>query len=269
MLTHLVPPSSLFSWCWRCSSGTPRPGTRRSGWIQPSRPRARRSPPTRAYRGPPAWCGDWSRPRRRQISSSPASSWRGAARWSIPGRSQALPALVAFALVLATGPRRPRASRGTPRGSRSTHRAGCATPLLADGGGEAELEDQLRLVGGRQHRAEQPVELVVVADDAREAGCRGRCRPAVEANATVELQVALSATAGRSCSVGTAAQARTPSAWVPMSSRTGVCSFFSPGRAEKRAGWLVVVELVGPGYARSWAAGSVTAAATSEERARS
>ena len=42
---------------------------------------------------------------------------------------QALPALVGFVLVRRfLGRRRPRASRGTPRGSASTRRAGCATP---------------------------------------------------------------------------------------------------------------------------------------------
>ena len=54
-----------------------------------------------------------------------------------------------------------RASRGRRRGCGSTHRADPPLPLLADRRGEAELEDGVeRLVGVRQHRAEQPVDLL-------------------------------------------------------------------------------------------------------------
>ena len=78
---------------------------------------------------------------------------------------QALPALLALVAVLvaALTARSPLSSqpRNASRLAVDSPRSVAPLPLLADRGGEAQLEDRVeRLVGVGEHRAEQPVELV-------------------------------------------------------------------------------------------------------------
>ena len=108
VLVALVAASISISWCWRCSCGAPRPGTRRSGWIQPSRPRARRSPPTRASTTgswPRAWLGLVDDLEDVKVFFLACVIVAGAYGAVTVNRQilvvQALPALVAFVLVLA------------------------------------------------------------------------------------------------------------------------------------------------------------------------
>ena len=112
-------------------------------------------------------------------------------------------------------------------------------PLLADRGGEAQLEQGVEgLVGVGEHRAEQPVELVGRDGGQRQAAVEVDVAERVERERdAVHPQVALEQPAVDPLVVlvglaGT--NACTPSVCGPTSRRTMVCSFFSPGNENEK-----------------------------------